>query len=527
VPFAVMMTPAVLVQSQPDGLALGDFWSLTQQAGPLRWPIFVVLGFGLMQVFLKLYELVRDRRVSAGLYSTDLAPMSLDRIVGLVERQEESMLSTLQSTMLNVFQTRPGEGLLHDEISNFVSFQQDQFSAFQRRMDFLSDTAGALGLMGTVWGMFTVFFQGTSEQDVILRGMGIALITTLLGLVVSIILNFSAMEVSTFFGKRLEQVSRKSDELRFRLMELAPKAEPPIPSTDASMRAVTPTAPRARDGAGASAGEGVASPPAPSASVPESAPVSTSAKGGTRKAKAGTGNTKAGTAKRTKKADGSAKLGPAEAAPAPKPVWHYVEMENGNGTGRAGSVVSDLGILVRDSDGKPAAGVPVIVAVSGTEGDVGGGERSVRRASDSRGRVGIECSLPRTVGAFALEVSLPEQAGPSTRLEVLVHAADPAAAEAEGNNQAAVAGMKLPLPLGVLVSDRFGNPVADVPVGFAVTQGEGKLASGTSTHEVASDASGRAATAFVVSSEAGQNGVRATVEGTKHSVDFIAFGTEV
>jgi biopolymer transport protein ExbB/TolQ len=40
--------------------------------------------------------------------------------------------------------------------------------------------------MGTVWGMFTVFFQGSAEQEVILRGMGIALITTLLGLVVTI-----------------------------------------------------------------------------------------------------------------------------------------------------------------------------------------------------------------------------------------------------------------------------------------------------------------------------------------------------
>ena len=36
-----------LLQATPDAFALGDFWSLTQQAGPLRWPIFFVLAFGL------------------------------------------------------------------------------------------------------------------------------------------------------------------------------------------------------------------------------------------------------------------------------------------------------------------------------------------------------------------------------------------------------------------------------------------------------------------------------------------------
>ena len=196
-----------MLQEDPAGFALGDFWSLTQQAGPLRWPIFLILAFGLVQVFVKLWELIRDGRVSAKLGSVDLASMSLRDITELLRAQDESMLSSLQATMLNVFETRPGEGLLHDEISNFVAFKQTQFEVFRRRMDFLSDTAGALGLMGTVWGMFTVFFQGSAEQDVILRGMGIALITTLLGLVVSIILNFSATELSTFFGRRLEKVS--------------------------------------------------------------------------------------------------------------------------------------------------------------------------------------------------------------------------------------------------------------------------------------------------------------------------------
>lgn len=459
-----------LLQSQPDGFALGDFWSLTQQAGPLRWPIFFVLAVGLMQVFVKTWELLRDSRVSKGLHGLDYATMSLDGITKAVAGQDESMLSSLQSTMLNVFHTRPGEGLLHDEITNFVAFQQDQFGAFRRRMDFLSDTAGALGLMGTVWGMFTVFFQGTAEQDVILRGMGIALITTLLGLVVSIILNFSATELSTFFGKRLERVSRKSDELRFRLMELAPTPEPVVIHAPAPQAA--PVA------APAPAPEPVPAPPPP---APE---------------------------------------------PAPSPSWRYVQLAGGSASGTAGGS-TEVELLVQDTDGEGAGDVPVVVSVVGPAGSLDGGGRSLRLTSDDAGRVVVPCTLPERAGTFALDVAIAEQAGPPTRVEVAVLPGAPGKVGAEGNNQAAVAGMRLPTPLGVQVMDSFGNPVSGVAVSFSVTAGDGRLGSGSDRHEVETDTTGFARTPFVLSSEAGQNGVKATVAGTKGSIDFVAFGTQV
>lgn len=382
------------------------------------------------------------------------------------------MLASLQSTMLNVFQTRPGEGLLHDEISNFVSFQQDQFAVFQRRMEFLSDTAGALGLMGTVWGMFTVFFQGSAEQDVILRGMGIALITTLLGLVVSIILNLSATELSTFFSKRVEHVSRKSDELRFRLMELAPPPEP--------IRVTLPPAAQA-----------------PAAEVPSSAPAPQP-----------------------------------QAAPPPPPApaaipWRHFELEDTNGAYPAGSVLEPLKLVVRDPDGAPAAGVAVLIAVASEGGSLDNGSASVRTTSDKNGLVGVSCTLPERAGTFEFDASVPDQPGPPTRLRLSVGAGAPARIQTQGNHQAAVAGMRLPLPLAVRVVDQFGNPVPEAQVDFRVKLGSGKLGSGSTDFSAATDPSGVASTPFVVSSEAGPNRVEATVEGTGESVEFTAFGTEV
>ena len=476
--FAAIVATAPQAQGESGAFAVGDFWSLTQQAGPLRWPIYFVLAFGMVQVFIKLYELIRDRHVSAGLTGADFASMDLDSITRLIAREEETMLSTLQSTMVNVFQTRPAEGLLHDEISNFVIFQQDQFASFRRRMEFLSDTAGALGLMGTVWGMFTVFFQGTAEQDVILRGMGIALITTLLGLVVSIILNFSTTELSTFFGKRLDAVSKKSDELRFRLMELAP--QPVSVETLALLQAnaaATPPAPVQ-----------VAMPPvdpAPSPPAPEAQPT--------------------------------------PAAPA----WHYVEVVGGSYAGVAGARVEGIRLSVKNRDGVPSVDIPVLISVASSGGSLAGGARTLRSSSGADGTVEFGCTLPQQVGTFALDVTLPDQPGAASRVDITVSAAAPARMELEGNNQAAVAGMRLPLPLGVFLSDQYGNPVAGAVVGFTVEQGDGRFASGNGAVTVTTGADGKAAAPFVVSSSAGQNVVAAAVEGTSHSARFIAFGTEV
>ncbi|PTM14701.1 MAG: hypothetical protein DA443_04385, partial [Bacteroidetes bacterium] len=82
----------------------------------------------------------------------------------------------------------------------------------------------ALGLLGTVWGMFMVFSSGSLDKDTILAGMGVALLTTLLGLVVSITLNFFSTLIQGYFSGHLENVVQKADELRFRLLEISQDA---------------------------------------------------------------------------------------------------------------------------------------------------------------------------------------------------------------------------------------------------------------------------------------------------------------
>ncbi len=201
-------------------ISTANLWDLIGQAGVMQYPIFGVLIVGVFLISFKVFELFSDKRLTRNLQGTAFQQLTIKDIRKRVSNEPDHMLSRLMAKLLNVFITNRNADYLHDEISNYHSNEQHKYNTFKNRIDFLSDTAGALGLLGTVWGMFIVFSSGALEKDVILAGMGLALMSTLLGLVVSITLNFFSTITEGYFARHLESISSKADELRFRLIEL-------------------------------------------------------------------------------------------------------------------------------------------------------------------------------------------------------------------------------------------------------------------------------------------------------------------
>ncbi len=218
---------------------IGDiktFWSLTKMGGGISIAIFGVMAVGLFLIVIQIYELIMDKLRGKPLLSTNYRQLSVSEINKLVMNYPDSMTARLYSVLLSIFHTTGNTTDFHDEIANYIQLQQERFNTFKSRLSFLSDTAGALGLLGTVWGMFVTFFGGNMDSQRILNGMGLALITTLIGLVVSIILNFFSTEVFSVFNKRLELISAKADEFRLWLMALVQqrnrRATDPKPGSD-------------------------------------------------------------------------------------------------------------------------------------------------------------------------------------------------------------------------------------------------------------------------------------------------------
>ncbi len=231
--FFVISTPVIAGQTPPNPTqietsGMGDvttFWALTKLGGGVSIAIFGVLALGLFLIVVQVYELIQDKVRGKMLLATNYRQLSVNEVNRLVMGEPSNLIARLYSVLLSIFHTTGNTRDFHDEIANYIKLQQDGFNTFKSRLAFLSDTAGALGLLGTVWGMFVTFFGGNLDSQRILNGMGLALVTTLIGLVVSIILNFCATEVFSVFNRRLELISSKADEFRLWLMAVVQKRQ--------------------------------------------------------------------------------------------------------------------------------------------------------------------------------------------------------------------------------------------------------------------------------------------------------------
>lgn len=474
------------------GPSIGNFWDLTKHAGGFRWLIFLVLIAGVFLISMKIYELVLDSKKAHQFEKTDLRNLEKNQIVSLISLESEHMLSRLTATLINVFQTSRSAESLHEEIANYVQFQHDRFATFRTRIDFLADTAGALGLLGTVWGMFIVFFSGNLDKQVILTGMGIALLTTLLGLVVSIFLNFFSTVASGIYNKRLDQVIQKSDELRFRLLEFnngASVKEDIMPQINKYPKEPVDTkvlADKQFDGKWESTGIETLEKDIKSVAVQEKKEIEE------------------------------------------KSYPERFELESELGEYKVGEIIKNVSLKVIGKKSKPIPDADVALRLLTGDGIINNNGSLEKLKSDAKGIVRFNWSLGKKVGEQIIEATTISENGKPVKFQipVSVKPGKPHTIKTKGNNQVGVAGKQLPKPLIIEVSDEFGNAIAECDVRFQVSMGNGSFPNGKSSATIQTDKNGIAKMLFSLDKEPGFNAVTSTVKEGNQQVKFQAMGQE-
>jgi biopolymer transport protein ExbB/TolQ len=190
------------------------WWDFTEKAEEFQWPLIFNFIIGVVLIIKKIVDLYLDRRKAAEIYKLQFGSFkTVEQILGSV-RQNKSMIGELMTLLLKSLHFSPDGSQFNEELAKFISSKRADFSIFQNRMVFWSDTAGALGLLGTVWGMFLTFFKGTMDQQSILSGMGVALVTTIMGLVISLVINFCSTEISSFFDNQMIRIAAITEDLR-------------------------------------------------------------------------------------------------------------------------------------------------------------------------------------------------------------------------------------------------------------------------------------------------------------------------
>lgn len=460
-PAGSVTATALQTEASRSGIAR-NFSEWTKQGGWVMYPIYLV---GILGVGVIIYQLVRiyfDKRRAKPIQAAierqlkDIAeetehPVRVREIWETVAQHPRSELSRLLTLLCELWQRDPSAQVLQVEIDGHVSGIKEKYEMGRSFVILLSDTAGALGLLGTVLGMYQTFMPGKLESSQIITGMGVALVTTIGGLVVSIFLNFVTSWAHSIFYRHLEWIVERADLFRNRF------------------------------GRGQTVSVVAAKQAAPAATViSEVAPV-------TSVAPPMTGRRIPTTLRLL-----SAKRQSAEAgASLPKP----------------------LEVAVEDQNGRPMENLTVIFESNGSPITFDNGKNVKQVETDFLGRAKTTIKLGTLVGSHKVlarvngeanlveEFEIETQPGPPARLQVL-----------SGNLLTQPAGTQMPEPLSLQLKDAHGNPVPEQTVIFEVVHNNGSLEQNKSRLEVLTDHEGIARVGFRLGDTPGANIVRAWVK---------------
>jgi biopolymer transport protein ExbB/TolQ len=194
---------------------LGTFQKLWTACKEFAYPIGFVFIAGVFLGLDRWRVLILDKVRSRGILERDLRRLNESEHQLLLAGTKPSRLVDLLRTIQTMKKGMIGDQEIKDEIHRRVALHEGKFSTFMAWMEFLSDSEGALGLLGTVagiYGAFTTKALASANTNLLLEQLGLALATTYLGLVASLILNLITTQVSNVHTGAMAVLVEKGEE---------------------------------------------------------------------------------------------------------------------------------------------------------------------------------------------------------------------------------------------------------------------------------------------------------------------------
>jgi|GEM_PF-3038555 len=174
--------------------------------------LIVAIFFLVDQLRVHWLEKIRGHEI----YKTEMGKLERTDFEAAAKKGADSRVGRLLGDAMSVFRQSADMSLISAEAEFYREKEEHRFNTFEARMAFLADTAGGLGLLGTVWGIYRGFAAKAVAQsnDDLLAAMGIALVTTFMGIVVSVIINWMSTEMGAAFRSRIMDAMEKIDDYR-------------------------------------------------------------------------------------------------------------------------------------------------------------------------------------------------------------------------------------------------------------------------------------------------------------------------
>jgi len=471
--------PLTIQSETPHGGIARNFAEWTEQGGWVMYPIYGVFILGLGIIVYQFVRVFFDNyyaRPIDGVIEKKLGGKVMDaeteiaEIWQLVRDHPKSKIAQLLDRLCDLWHRDSSGEALYVEIESFVKSVKERYEVSRHFAVLLSDTAGALGLLGTVLGMYQTFMPGQLESSQIISGMGVALVTTIGGLIVSIILNFGISWAHSVFHRHLELVAERADLFRNRF------GKSPVLGTQVIKEVET-------------------RPSEPASNVTHTA---------------------------------NGKLTP----PPPSRIPARLRVISGNHQiAAAGTPLAKaLEVAVEDQNGKPMKNVTVVFEGNGSMITFDNGENLRQIDTDVIGRAKVQAKLGKLLGKHRIVARVNGETNLSEVFEIESKVGAPDKLSVlSGHLQTAQPGAALPEALQLKLEDSCGNPVPDQSVLFEVTYNSGRLDRDKTRLDAKTNDAGVVAVGFRLGDTPGVNIVKATVKpkgGRKLETSFESMGRE-
>ena len=214
----VQDSAAVLPDNSPSSAQ--NILDVIGLAGGFQWPILGVFVLGLALLAQIIVGTYRDHVSATMLRKLDIERVSTRDLRSAATLEGQSTYHLLLRGVLRRFQLDTEHSSLVRAVSGILKAKEESLGITRRVVAYCSSAAGGLGLAGTLVGIYVSFASAGTDPNTVFVGISLAVVSTLLGIAASLMLEAVDTFVMRFTSRHLADSRAWGEGVAERLISL-------------------------------------------------------------------------------------------------------------------------------------------------------------------------------------------------------------------------------------------------------------------------------------------------------------------
>lgn len=222
------VTSPVSGQTADESPLFTSPWDIIQYAQGFEWPLgalFLVGLFLLTSAYVRQFLQWRGSKPVLGIEMENISAEELSN--SIQESKTQNPFVMAGSLILEEYSRGGSAQAMIDYAFQFIQLDHEKYKETERYITAAVYIALSLGLLGTLLGIFVLFMSGSRHGASDLVGLGIAVVSTMLALVVRLILWPLNVFLQAYLRKRYNTLKKWSIALAYALSAKSNQASTP------------------------------------------------------------------------------------------------------------------------------------------------------------------------------------------------------------------------------------------------------------------------------------------------------------